>query len=88
MLKQILSSENYWRSAFRLGFLFILVWSLVEFAGKYSFSLDVFSQEIIEKGLLFRYIRSRLVGGIFYGLLVAFPFQRRKIIEQRRKQNA
>jgi len=85
LFKEIIASESYWRSAFRLGLLFVIVWTIIEFIGKYSFSIEVFTNKIIDTGLLYRYINSRLVGGLLYGVLVAFPFQRRKILEQKHK---
>ena len=85
MFKQILSSDAYWRSVVRLGFLFVIVWSLVVHIMEYGFDFMAFKTNIIDNGLLFRYLRSRLVGGLIYGMITSYVFQRRKIIESRRK---
>ncbi|WP_232285902.1 hypothetical protein [Aquimarina agarilytica] len=86
MFKQIMSSEAYWRSVIRLGFLFAVVFGIVEHIGQYKgVNFDGFKADILDKGLIFRYVRSKIVGGLIYGLIVSFVFQRRKIIESRRK---
>ena len=86
MFKQIMKSEAYWRSVIRLGFLFVIVFGVVEHIGQHKgLDFDAFKTEIIEKGLLFRYLRSKIAGGLLYGLIVSFVFQRRKIIESRKK---
>ncbi len=86
MFKQIMSSEAYWRSVIRLGFLFAVVFSIVEHVGQYKgINFDGFKADVIDKGLIFRYVRAKVVGGLIYGLIVSFVFQRRKIIESKRK---
>jgi len=86
MFKQIMKSDAYWRSVIRLGFLFVIVFGLVEHVGQHSgFNFVAFKTDIIEKGLLFTYLRSKILGGLVYGLIVSFVFQRRKIIESRKK---
>ena len=84
MFKQIMKSDAYWRSALRLGFLFVVVWSIIVHIGEYGFDFTAFKTNIIDKGLFFRYIRSRIAGGLIYGMIASFVFQRRKIIESRR----
>ena len=84
MFKQIMSSDIYWRSVIRLGLLFIVVWSIIVHLREYGFDFSGFKTNIIDNGLFFRYVRSRIVGGLIYGMIAAFIFQRRKIIENRR----
>lgn len=85
MLKQIMSSDVYWKSVLRLGLLFVIVWSIIEYIATYGFDMGAFKTHYIDTGLFFTYIRSRLAGGIIYGMIAAFVFQRRKIIESRDK---
>jgi len=85
MFKQVMQSEAYWRSVIRLGFLFVIVFGIVEHVGQYQgFNFDAFKTNIIEKGLFFTYLRSKIIGGLIYGLIISFVFQRRKIIESRK----
>lgn len=86
MLKQIMSSDVYWKSVLRLGMLFVIVWSIIEYIATYGFDISAFKTYYIDTGLFFTYIRSRLAGGIIYGMIAAFVFQRRKIIETRDRQ--
>ncbi len=80
-----MKSDAYWRSVVRLGFLFVIVFAIVEHIGQYKgLNFEAFKTDIIEKGLLFRYLRSKIMGGLVYGLIVSFVFQRRKIIESRK----
>lgn len=82
MLKKIIKSEAYWRSVARLGLLFFIVFSIIEHVGNYrSFDINVLFGDLLKKGGIYRY----MFGGMIYGLIVAFIFQRRKIIESRRK---
>jgi len=75
MFKQIMKSEAYWRSVIRLGFLFVIVFAIVEHVGQYKgFNLDAFKENIIEKGLLFTYLRSKIAGGLIYGLTANYRF--------------
>ena len=85
MLKQIMSSDVYWKSVIKLGMLFVIVWSVIEYLATYGFDMGAFKTHYIDTGLFFTYVRSRLVGGLIYGLIAAFVFQRRKIIESRNK---
>lgn len=86
MFKQIMSSEAYWRSVIRLGFLFVIVFAIIEHIGQHKgLDFDAFKKEIIESGMFFTYLRSKVVGGLLYGLIISFVFQRRKIIESRKK---
>ncbi len=84
MLKQIMSSDVYWRSVLRLGLLFMVVWSIIEYLATFGFDLGAFKRTYLDTGLFFTYIRARIVGGLIYGMIAAFVFQRRKIIESRR----
>ena len=85
MLKEIFSSERYWKSVLKLGFLFIVVWSIVEHVAAFKgINIEGFMELNINNGRWFRYLWSRLVGGLIYGLVASFVFQRRRIIESRR----
>ena len=83
MFKQIMSSDVYWKSVLRLGMLFIIVWSIIVHLREYGFDFSGFKTNIIDNGLFFTYVRSRLSGGLIYGMFTAFFLQRRKIIESR-----
>ncbi len=78
---KILKSDAYWRSAIRLAFLFLIVICLLEFAFKCKFSFECFDEGIIQRGMLFNYLRTRILLGLVYGLVMSFIFQRRKIKE-------
>lgn len=78
-----MSSDVYWKSVLRLGMLFIVVWSIIEYIATYGFDISAFKTNYIDTGLFFTYVRSRLAGGLIYGMIAAFVFQRRKIIETR-----
>ena len=84
MFKTVMSSEAYWRSVLRLAFLFAVVFTFVVFIGESKFSWDVFSAKYIDNGMWFPFFRSRIMGGLVYGLFVSFVFQRRKILEARK----
>ncbi len=79
-----MKSDAYWRSVVRLGFLFVIVFAIIEHIGNYGFKLEPFKTNILEKGLLFTYLRAKILGGLVYGLIISFVFQRRKIIESRK----
>jgi len=84
MFKTIISSEGYWRSVIRLAALFALVFSVVVFVGQAKFDWELFSKAYLSDGKWFMFLRSRLAGGVIYGLFVSYFFQRRKILESRR----
>ncbi len=81
MFKTVMSSEAYWRSVLRLAFLFAIVFSLVVFIGEAKFNWGVFSAKYIDNGMWFPFFRSRIIGGLIYGLFVSYFFQRRKVLE-------
>ncbi len=85
MFKTILSSENYWRSVLRLAFLFAIVFAVVVYVGEAKFDWEYFSAKYINEGRWFTFFRSRVLGGLVYGLFVSYFFQRRKILEDRVK---
>jgi|GEM_PF-3176717 len=82
MFKQIMKSDGYWRSVVRLAFLFMLVLSIIEHFGTYKgFDFEAYKTDLINRGMLARYA----LGGIIYGLIISFVFQRKKIIQSRKK---
>ncbi|MBW1294309.1 hypothetical protein [Aquimarina litoralis] len=79
MFKSILSSKRYWISVARLGVAFILLISLIEYL-KYYFGngSEAFLAVKINNGLWVRYLLSRVLGGLAYGMIQAYYFERRK----------
>ena len=85
LVKEIFTSEKYWQSVLKFGFIFIVVWSIVEHVAAFKgVNFEAFMELNINNGKWFRYLWSRLVGGLIYGLVASFVFQRRKIIESRK----
>jgi len=79
VFKEILLSRNYWKSVILLGLFFIVVFSIVEHFMQYGdFAWETFLNERIAQQKWVRYVLSRLVGGVIYGMLMAYFFELRK----------
>ncbi len=79
VLMTILKTDSYWRSVIRLAFLFTLVLCFMEFTFKCGFNVQCFKEGIIDRGMLFIYLRKRILIGVAYGLVMSFIFHRRKL---------
>ncbi|GAA4274129.1 hypothetical protein U6A24_00675 [Aquimarina gracilis] len=86
IFKEILSSKKYWISVSFIGLGFIIVFSIIEiilsitghFMQYGELTMDSFVNEKINEGKWFRYLISRVVGGLLYGMIVAYYFELRK----------
>ncbi len=78
MFKEILFSKKYWLTVGFIGVGFILVYSIIEHMMQYGISLDTFYEERIENGKWVRYLISRLVGGLLYGMIMGYYLELRK----------
>lgn len=79
MLRSILLSRKYWISAVLLGIGFIVLYSGIEHFMEYGgLALETFIKEKISNRRWIRFVLSRLVGGILYGMIMAYYFELRK----------
>ncbi|WP_299214928.1 hypothetical protein [uncultured Aquimarina sp.] len=79
MFKSIVSSKRYWVSVLLLGLVFIVLFSVIEHLMQYGgLALDTFIDEKINNGLWIRYLLSRIVGGLLYGMILGYYFELRK----------
>ncbi|WP_108802012.1 hypothetical protein [Aquimarina sp. Aq107] len=79
MFKSIISSKKYWKSVFLLGLVFVVLFSVIEHLMQYGgLAFDTFIDEKINNGLWVRYITSRVIGGLTYGMILGYYFELRK----------
>ncbi|MBQ4818454.1 hypothetical protein [Aquimarina sp. MMG016] len=79
MLKAIISSKKYWKSVLFIGVGFIMIFSLIEHIMQYGgLAWEIFIEEKISNGRWLRYLVSRLMGGLMYGMIMAYYFELRK----------
>jgi hypothetical protein len=79
MFTSILSSKKYWSSVCFIGFSFIIIFSIIEFFMQYSSSTwDTFIEKRINNQQWVRYMASRIVGGLIYGMIMGYYFELRK----------
>ncbi len=79
MFKEIISSKKYWISVSFIGLGFIVLFSLIEHIMQYSgLAIDSFIKDKIANGNWVRYFISRVVGGLVYGMIMAYYFELRK----------
>ncbi|WP_132065764.1 hypothetical protein [Aquimarina spinulae] len=79
MFASILSSKKYWSSVCFIGFGFIIIFSVIEYFMQYSSSTwSIFIEERINHQQWIRYIISRIVGGLIYGMIMGYYFELRK----------
>lgn len=79
MLKAIISSKKYWKSVLFIGVGFIIIFSLIEHIMQYGgLAWEIFIEEKINNGRWLRYLVSRLMGGLMYGMIMAYYFELRK----------
>lgn len=79
MLRSIISSKKYWVSVILIGFGFVIIFSLIEHFMQYGgVAFDAFVKEKINNGKWVRYLLSRIVGGLLYGMIMSYYFELRK----------
>ncbi|PKV49657.1 hypothetical protein ATE84_1691 [Aquimarina sp. MAR_2010_214] len=79
MFASILSSKRYWSTVFFVGFSFIIIFSVIEYFMQYSSAAwDTFIEERINDQQWVRYMISRIVGGLVYGMIMGYYFELRK----------
>ncbi|WP_103072431.1 hypothetical protein [Aquimarina sediminis] len=79
MIATILSSKKYWISVCFVGLGFIIIFSVIEYFMQYGVQTwDVFIKERIENQQWMRYLLSRIVGGLVYGMIMGYYFELRK----------
>ncbi|WP_299255753.1 hypothetical protein [uncultured Aquimarina sp.] len=79
MIKSIISSKRYWVSVLLLGLVFVVLFSVIEHFMQYGgLALDTFVDKKINNGLWIRYLLSRIIGGLLYGMILGYYFELRK----------
>ncbi len=79
MFKEIIFSKKYWISVCFMGLVFILIFSVIEHIKQYKgLAIDSFIYDKINEGKWVRYFISRIVGGLMYGMIMAYYFELRK----------
>ena len=79
MFRSIFFSKRYWVSVALLGLGFVVLFSVVEHFMEYGgLAFEIFIQEKLMDGRWIRFVISRLVGGIAYGMIMAYYFEHRK----------
>ncbi|WP_299431720.1 hypothetical protein [uncultured Aquimarina sp.] len=85
MFRSIISSKKYWISVLLLGLVFIVFFSVIEHFMQYKgLAFDTFLEEKIHNSRWVRYLLSRIVGGLVYGMILGYYFELRK---RKRKPN-
>ncbi|MCK8522257.1 hypothetical protein M0D21_11795 [Aquimarina sp. D1M17] len=79
MLSKILTSRRYWSTVAFIGLGFVVVISVIEHLRQYGgVSWSSFLEDYIHNGKWVRYILSRLIGGLLYGMIMGYYFELRK----------
>ncbi len=79
MFKEIIFSKKYWISVGFIGLGFIIIFSSIEHIMQYGgLAMDSFINDKIDNGKWVRYFISRVVGGLLYGMIMAYYFELRK----------
>lgn len=79
MFSSIILSKKYWISVCFIGFGFVFIFSLIEYFMQYGLStLETFIEQRIHNKQWIRYVLSRLVGGLAYGMVMGYYFELRK----------
>ncbi len=79
MVKEILLSKRYWISVLYISIGFIIIFSVIEHIMAYKgLSWDLFVQDRLSNGKWIRYLISRIVGGLLYGMIMGYYFELRK----------
>ena len=84
MIKEALASKKYWKGVLWSGLLFILIISVFELAiPLYRLGLQKFLATYFSTERWPRFLVSRFVGGLLYGMIITFASFRRMKKEQR-----
>ncbi|MDH7445194.1 hypothetical protein [Aquimarina sp. 2201CG14-23] len=84
MFRAIILSKKYWISVLLLGLVFIVLFSITEHLMQYGgIAFDAFVEDKINNGRWVRYLISRIIGGLVYGMILGYYFEVRK---QKQKQ--
>jgi len=79
MFKEIICSRKYWASTMLLGVGFVLLYSAIEHLSEFvRLPFNQFIANNFSEGRWIRYLISRLVGGLSYGMIMAYFFEKRK----------
>ncbi|MBP2833722.1 hypothetical protein J8281_16120 [Aquimarina sp. U1-2] len=79
MFKKVLSSKKYWMSTAYIGLGFIIIFSVIEHFMHYNgLAVASFINDKIANGNWIKYTVSRIVGGLLYGMIMAYYFELRK----------
>lgn len=79
MFVSIVKSKRYWKSVLLLALAFILIFSIIEHFIEYKrIAWDQFTEDKIENYQWIRYLISRLIGGLFYGMIMGYFFEMKK----------
>ncbi|MEW7290905.1 hypothetical protein [Aquimarina sp. 2304DJ70-9] len=79
MLRAIISSKRYWLTVIYVGLGFVIIFSVIEHIMQHGgIALDSFVKEKINNGQWVRYLISRVVGGLLYGMIMGYYFELKK----------
>ncbi len=79
MFVSILKSKNYWKTTVFLALGFIVVFSCIEHFMSYkTLAIDAFLEDKIHEGRWVRFLISRIVGGLLYGMIMGYYFESKK----------
>ncbi|MGY3791303.1 hypothetical protein [uncultured Aquimarina sp.] len=79
MFKTIISSKRYWITVLRLGLIAMILLGFVTHIMEYGgITSDTFMDDKINNGRWVRYLISRAVGGLAYGMIQGYYFELRK----------
>ncbi len=79
MLRAILSSKRYWLTVIYVGLGFVIIFSVIEHLMQHGgIAFDSFVKEKNNNGQWVRYVVSRVVGGLLYGMIMGYYFELKK----------
>jgi len=79
MFFSIISSKKYWATVGFIGLGFVIIFSIIEhFMHFNGIAFSAFVEERVADGRWIRYVLSRLVGGLTYGMIFGYYLEFRK----------
>ncbi len=79
MFREIISSKKYWVSTVLLGLGFVIIYSVIEHISEIiRVPFDQFIDTNFSNGRWIRFLISRIVGGLLYGMIMAYFFEMKK----------
>jgi len=76
MFKDIVTSKKYWKTTVFLALGFIVIFTFIEFMMSYDEAgANAFLEERIHNGKWVRFLISRIVGGLLYGMIMGYYFE-------------